>query len=200
MEFRFRVSGRPPRSLGILPGSYNPITRAHLALGDAARALVDEVVLVMPREFPHKRYEGVGLEDRLALLERAVAGRYSVGVSEGGLFLEMARECRAAYGEQCELWIVCGRDAAERIVSWDYSGSPSIRDQLDEYGLLVADRSGSYDPPPELRDHIRRLATARDWGDHSSTTVRTRIAAGADWEHLVPENIVEDVRRLYSGD
>ena len=55
MEFFRRAAGRPNR-LGILPGTFNPVTVAHLALAHAALRHVDEVVFVLPRVFPHKNY------------------------------------------------------------------------------------------------------------------------------------------------
>jgi hypothetical protein len=41
---------------------------------------------------------------------------------------------------------MCGRDAAERIVGWDYGDGPPIQDQLNEFRLLVASREGEYSP------------------------------------------------------
>jgi nicotinate (nicotinamide) nucleotide adenylyltransferase len=198
MEFIRRAAGTPSR-LGVLPGSFHPPTRAHLALARAALGLVDEVVFVLPRAFPHKRYEGVGLAERLRLVETATAGepRFSVAVSDGGLFLEIARECRAAYGPAVELWFVCGRDAAERILNWDYGRPGVVQEMLEEFGLLVADRHGRYTPPPELAGRIRHLPLPDDHSDVSATEVRNRIRAGRPWEHLVPEPIVELVRRFY---
>ena len=57
IEFVQRASGIP-RRLGILPGTFNPPTLAHIALARAALAQVDEVLFVLPREFPHKPYQG----------------------------------------------------------------------------------------------------------------------------------------------
>jgi nicotinate-nucleotide adenylyltransferase len=198
MEFRVKAAGAP-RSVGILAGAYNPVTRAHVALAESALAHLDEVILAMPRELPHKRYEGVSFEDRLRLLERAVQGRdrLSIGIAERGLFIDMARECRAIYGPACETWLICGRDAAERIVAWDYQDAPGIVEQLREYGLLVADRQGTYEPPAPLRASVRRLPMAEDWGEVSATAVRERIARGDRWEHLVPEPLADEIRRLY---
>jgi len=198
MEFRLRVEGAP-RRVGVLPGSYHPVTRAHLELAAAALAHVEHVLLVMPRELPHKRYDSVGLEQRLALLERAVAARYSIAISDGGLFIDIARECREAYGPSCETWFICGRDAAERTVNWDYGPGAGIADQLREYGLLVADRHGAYEPLPQFRHRVRRLDVPEEATRISATQVRERIADGAPWEHLVPENVVDEVRRLYGG-
>jgi len=71
MEFLSRSREQPAR-LGILPGSFNPPTRAHLALAEAALAELDEVVLVLPRAFPHKNYDGASFVQRADML-RALA-------------------------------------------------------------------------------------------------------------------------------
>src|SRR5213080_4626078 len=98
MEFFRRCPAQPSR-LGILPGTFNPVTVAHLALAQAAAGYVDEVLFVLPRMFPHKQYAGA-------------------------IFVDIANECRAAYGAAVRLTFLCGRDAAERIAGWDY-GAPS---------------------------------------------------------------------------
>ena len=187
----------PPRRLGILAGGFHPITRAHIALAEAALSQVGEVLFVMPREFPHKRYEVVALGDRIEMVRQSVQGepRFGVAVSDGGLFLEIAREARRHY-PGAELWFLCGADAAARIVEWRYEGE-SIEEQLDEYGLLVADRQARYEPPPHLVQRIRQLPLDADWNDLSATEVRRRIKAGEPWRHLVPQQIVEMAARLY---
>lgn len=153
----------------------------------------------MPREFPHKKYEWVALEDRLELLKAATAGdpRFSVGVSGGGLFIEIAGECREAYGPKTELWFLCGRDAADRIVNWDYGEAGAFEKQLETFGLLVADRDGRYDPPAAMRGRIFHLALDDNYDGVSATAVRQAIREGRDWAHLVPEEIVPEVKRLY---
>ena len=82
--------------LGVLPGTFNPPTRAHLALAHAALDHCDEILFVLPRALPHKDYAGVGFQDRLRLLERAVSEhpQFEAAASGGGLFLEIAAECR----------------------------------------------------------------------------------------------------------
>lgn len=196
MELFRRAAGTPAR-LGILAGAFNPPTRAHLALARAALAQVDEVVFVLPRVFPHKAYEGPGFAERLRMLELALQDelRCSIAASERGLFIDIARECREVYGPGPELYFLCGRDAAERVVHWDYGGGAPIAEQLREFQLLVAQREGEYEPPPELRDRIHPLAMEADWV--SATEVRKRIGSGQPWEHLVPEAIVPLARRAY---
>jgi len=74
MEF-FRRAPAFPSRLGVFPGSFNPVTAAHLALARAALNNVDEVVFVLPRVFPHKHYhdKDATFEERLELLQTAVA-------------------------------------------------------------------------------------------------------------------------------
>src|SRR5207248_8252205 len=116
MEF-FRRSLEFPRTLAVFPGSFNPVTVAHVALARAALNNVDEVVFVLPRVFPHKHYSDATFEQRLDLLQTALAGepRFSIAASDRGLFVEIARECRVPYGPDVRLSFLCGRDAAERI-------------------------------------------------------------------------------------
>ena len=198
MEFIRRAAGKPA-ALGILSGTFNPPTRAHLALAEAGLAVVDQVLFVLPRALPHKSYEGVGFADRLRMLELATLGllRSSVAITEGGLFAEIARECREAYGQRVALKFLCGRDAAERVVSWDYGRPGAFREMLEDFELLVASRKGAFRAPAELRDRIHPLAVPPEYEEISATDVRTRIAGGRPWEHLVPESIVPLVRELY---
>jgi nicotinate-nucleotide adenylyltransferase len=194
-----RAKGNPSR-LGILPGTFNPVTVAHVALGRAALAQVDEVLFVIPRVFPHKSYAGATLEERAAMLEAALAAdaACSIGISDRGLFAEIAGECRAAYGEHVRLSFLCGRDAAERIVGWDYGRPGAIGEMLRGFDLLVAARAGAYQPEAEVAAAVRRLELPAGFDDVSATEVRRRIARGDAWEHLVPAAIVERARRVYS--
>jgi nicotinate-nucleotide adenylyltransferase len=172
-----------------------------VALARAAQSCCDEVVFVLPRIFPHKEYTGASLQERLQLLSAALGSEsgFSLAVAEAGLFVEIAAECRQAYGAQVRLSFLCGRDAAERIVEWDYGETGSMVEMLREFDLLVAAREGEYTPPTTLARGIQPLALPGDFALVSATEVRTRIAAGGSWEHLVPPPIRHQVRRIYSG-
>ena len=188
MEF-FRRSADKPCRLGVLPGSFNPVTVAHLALAEAALSVVDEVVFVLPRQFPHKTYTGASF---------AAAGgaaghwpwraqpRFSAAASERGLFVEIAEECREAYGADVRLSFLCGRDAAERIANWDYGRPGAFAEMLRQFDLLVAARSGEYCPPEDVLSSFGRLELNGAFDHVSASEVRSRIANGEPWEHLVP--------------
>jgi nicotinate-nucleotide adenylyltransferase len=197
MDFFQRAVRRPER-LGILPGTFNPITVAHLAIARAALRHVDEVVFVLPRVFPHKNYSGASFVERLEMLRVAVAGEeaFSAAAADGGLFAEIALECRAAYGSEVRLSFLCGRDAAERIVGWDYGRPEALAEMLREFDLLVAGREGPYEVSGEFASAVCSLDVTGADGV-SATEVRERIARGHPWEHLVPAPAVERARKIY---
>jgi nicotinate-nucleotide adenylyltransferase len=183
------------KRIGVLAGAFNPVTRAHLALAEAAAKIVDQVIFVVPRVYPHKQFHGATLEDRIGMLKLA-GGRHGVQITEGGLFIDIARELRQPDTEIC---FICGRDAAERIINWDYGEAGAIEKILEEFSLLVAERGGTYQAPEHLRHRVGHMALDEDLSAVSSTEVRRRIAAGEAWEHLVPEAIAGHVRRIYAA-
>lgn len=195
MEF---LSGGARGAVALLPGAWNPPTKAHVAMALAALQAADCAVLVVPRTFPHKALEGAAFERRAEWL-RAIAerdARLGAAISEGGLFIEMAREARAAGAAR--VYVVCGSDAAERITGWDYGEGDPIEAQLSEYEMLVAPRPALFVPPRVLAGRIHALQMEEGWAEVSSTEVRRRMRAGEAWEELVPEEIRESVRGAYS--
>lgn len=183
------------KRVGVLAGAFNPVTRAHLALADAAASVVEEVMFVVPRVYPHKEFHGAALEERVEMLKVA-GGRYRVETTAGGLFIDIARELRRP---DTEIYFICGRDAAERIIEWDYGEAGPIEKLLEEFSILVAERGGTYEAPTHLRHRVERLELEEDWSQVSSTEVRRRIAAGEDWEHLVPTAIAGPIKRIYAA-
>ena len=196
MEFHRRASTHASSAI-LFPGAFNPPTRAHLALASAALNWAPEIAFVLPRAFPHKEYEGPGFTLRLEMLLHAAAEpAFSVASSGGGLFIEMVREARAADPALNRLFLLCGRDAAERIVDWRYPAELAIDRQLEEFELLVAPRGGDYVPPSNLAPKIHALHL-EGWEEVSASEIRRRIACGTDWRALVPESIADLVEKNY---
>jgi nicotinate-nucleotide adenylyltransferase len=185
--------------LGILPGTFNPVTVAHLAVAQAGLSAVDEVVFLLPRAFPHKPYTGASFEDRIEMLQSVLPrdSRFSIASSQSGLFKDIAAEYRADFGSGTQLSFLCGRDAAERIATWDYGEPRAFQSMLRQFNLLVAARHGEYEVPDELHDAIVPLELRGPYDHVSSSEVRDRIRQGRDWEHLVPPAIHEKVRKIY---
>lgn len=192
----FNRSRTSPARLGVLAGGFNPPTIAHLALADGARDYVDQLLYVVPRIYPHKEYSGATLEERIEMLGTLNPG--PVAVTERGLLIDIARECRQEYGPKTRLYFLCGRDAAERVLCWDYGREGVVEEMLQEFELLVASRHGEFAPPAEFRERIHLMDLAGEHDHVSSTEVRERIAQGKPWQHLVPESIVERVKQIYS--
>lgn len=199
MEFLRRVQPAA-RSAALFPGAWNPPTVAHLAIARRALEHADEVIFTIPNEFPHKPWQGAPRETRLDWLCALAADepRFSVALTSGGLFLDMARELRDA-GHTGDVYVVCGGDAAERAVEWDYGPDAPIESQLGEYAMLVAPRPALYMPPTHLRGQIVTLSLPEDLAAVSSTAVRHAIDAGEDWTRLVPACLRDAVRDCYGG-
>jgi len=189
----------PPRRVGILAGAFNPVTVAHVALARAALSHVDQVLFVLPQAFPHKPYHGASFAQRVQMLHAAIAEEpaFSVAAADGGLFIEIAAECREVYGGDAQLTFLCGRDAAERILNWDYGDPDAATKMLREFNLLVAARGGELDETSKFRHGVGILALNGQFDHVSSTEVRERIAQGLPWEHLAPEGARELIRRVY---
>lgn len=160
---------------------------------------MDAVACVVPRAYPHKEFSGADFQERVEML--AALG-YPVLASDRGLFIEIAREFRrdVAAGADVELHFLCGRDAAERIVGWDYGDTvEGIERQLSEYRLLVAARQGEYEAPSHVRHGVSNLTMEAGYDEVSSTLVRELLAQGNEgWRQHVPEAIHDLVRRIYS--
>ena len=206
MEFyrRSRVEpdrdGYAPRRVGILAGSFNPPTIAHRELAHCAQFEVDELLCVAPSVLPHKPYFGANLEQRLWMLAHSeLPEPFSIAASERGLFVDIAGECRVHYGESTELYFLCGADAAERILTWDYGRPGAVDEMLWQFSLLVAPRAHcAYVPPARFESRIRAMPLGEPFQMVSSTEVRERIRSGMAWEHLVPAGIVELARQIYA--
>lgn len=198
MELLRRGTGGA-RRVALLAGAWNPPTRAHMALAEAAREFAPEVILTLPGALPHKEFEETGFETRLGWLLKLAAGREWLGVAAGGsgLFVELARGLRAADRQVEQIFIVCGSDAAERFLSWDYADGAGVEEQLREFTLLVAPRGAPFEPPERLRAAVHRLELAEGWQSFSSTELRQRIKQGEPWAHLAPEEIAAEIGLAY---
>jgi nicotinate (nicotinamide) nucleotide adenylyltransferase len=195
----YRQESLTPCRIGILAGSFNPPTVAHIELARAASAMVDLVLFVVPRVFPHKEFSGATLEQRVGMLEAAgLEIPHAIASTSAGLFIDMARECRRHFGPSPEMSFICGRDAAERILGWDYGRTGVVEEMFAEFELLVAPRGGDFSPPGRFEHRIRVLPIGAGHQEVSSTQVRERIARGEPWEHLVPDKIRGRVREIYS--
>ena len=130
------------------------------------------------------------------MIEEALASDPDLGIatSEGRLVIEIVRSFRKTCGDDVEIFVVCGRDAAERFVGWDYGALPAFSQQLGEFQMLVASREGEYDVAPEYAGRVHLVEMPPGYDEHSSSAVREAMDTGRPWEHLVPENVARQIR------
>ena len=193
----------PLRRIGILCGSFNPLTVAHTEL--AARACqvfqLERVFFTLAKVTVDKeQVTGLGLEDRLLLLSLYAQQRDYVGVAvvNRGLYFEQAQALRALLGEQSELSFVVGMDKLVQILDPRYyqDREAALRQLFALTSLIVANR-GDLDQEsctqlldrPENRpyhSHICFFRLPAAMADLSATAIRNALAAGEEVSDQVP--------------
>jgi nicotinamide-nucleotide adenylyltransferase len=192
------------RRVGILPGSFNPPTLAHIELARRAREMfgLDAIVFTLSRVTVDKeKVEGLILEDRLLLLSLIARdlGWAHVSVVNRGLYYEQARAFRSLLGNNARISFVTGLDKLIQIFDARYyqDREAALRVLLTEAQLLVAMRGtlGMDDVEQLLsrreneryRDRVFPFTLPDGMKEISSSSVRRRIAEGGGFEEKVPE-------------
>lgn len=191
-------AGTPGR-IGVLAGSFNPLTRGHVALVEAAET--DAVVLLLPRRAVDK--EGVtraAAEDRALVLLEWARRRDRVGVAlvNRGLYVEQAALLAAQYPNG-ELIFLTGHDKIVQIFDPRYyvERDAALRELFHLASFRVAPRAGrgadalhALLAAPQNRAFaapVTALALGEDVDALSSTVVRAAAGAGEPWEDMVPQ-------------
>ncbi len=190
--------------VGILPGSFNPPTIAHLELARAARRRFDlaHVVFSLSSAIVDKeRLEGLCREDRL-LLMWLLAGDHpwvAVAVINRGLYSEQAPAFRASFGGAAGLWFIVGMDKVLQIFDPRYYDDRArALDALFAHVRLIAanreDRGGEdlralLERPENLpyRDRVEPLALPIHLKDLSSSAVRRGVEGEWPGEDALPQ-------------
>ncbi|ETX03231.1 MAG: hypothetical protein ETSY1_00740 [Candidatus Entotheonella factor] len=198
------ITAPSPGRLGVLGGAYNPITLAHLAIADAAvvEMKLNEVLFCLPQVPPHKTIFGASLEQRLEMMQLAVGDRpyATVGLCSHGLFLDIERALRPLYTPDTDVFFITGRDAAERILNWEYDDTErALREMFSAFQFIVCDREGAFVMPdnPRLIPYHSRIHhfAIPDGLDHiSSTAIRDRLQQNQPIDDLVPPSVADFIR------
>lgn len=208
-------------------GTFDPVHNGHLAIADAARALLGVDIDILPAaDPPHRAPPGASAQDRVAMLRLAVAGR-------PGLRLDLSEIERHARDDTRRSWSVdtlrtlrAGADP-QAPIAWligadSFIGLPTWkcwRELFELTHFIVADRPGSPlegNVPSELaqvlagrrvRDpaELRRSPAGQVLYMHqplqleSATDLRHRITTGLPWQSLVPAAVADYIaqHRLY---
>ncbi|HEX5440949.1 MAG TPA: hypothetical protein VFW76_08700 [Ktedonobacterales bacterium] len=180
--------------VGVFAGSFNPLTRAHVALANAARraAGLDALIWACAAASVDKeRVERAALVDRLAQMRAFVAGRRreALALLNRGLYVDEARTIRALLASSAELTLIVGYDKIVQIFDPKYYADrdAALRALFSLARLLVAPRAGegaealaALLAQPEnhpFARHVRYLDVPAGYSHDSSTEARALAAA-----------------------
>ena len=162
--------------VGVYPGSFNPLTVAHLAIAEAAVDAhgLDRLEFVMSRMALGKEHmDAPSVEERLAVLARAAATRPWMGYH----VTEIQLVSTIAHGYDL---VVMGADKWVQLHDLTfYGGSEDARD----VALARLPRPAIVDRPPHLAPPEHRLEVPEEYTHVSSTAVRDH--GRTEW--LAPE-------------
>jgi len=180
-------------TIGIMAGSFDPLTNAHLALARAARDLggCDALYLALSRHTVDKETRVRPTDAERAVLLCQVARRepgLGVLAFNRGLYADQAVAARALFPDAA-IHFVVGFDKARQIFDPRYYADrdAALRQLFAHVTLLVAPREdegadalAALLAPPEnapFREHVRALPLDPAWADDSATRVRAAARA-----------------------
>lgn len=197
-------------------GTFDPVHEGHLAVADAAAALFDTDVSLLPSaDPPHRAPPGADARQRAAMLDLAIAGHHRLRVDRRELrragpsySVDTLAEVRREIGPSAPLAWLLGADAFLDLHHWH-----RWRELFDLAHLIVAVRPGH---ALDHSDPILREATAVRWRHdpaalaaspggllleldlpprrEAASGVRARIAAGQRWEDETPPAVAAYIR------
>ena len=150
--------------MGILGGTFDPVHNAHLALARAAlERLALDRILWIPTGNPHYRRPAVAsAQDRLAMLELALAGEPRFAIDErelaptaSGYTVDTLRALRRELGPQAELYLLIGSDQYGKLGEWRAADELARLARVAVFerpGYKIADRAVLRVPMPPMPD------------------------------------------------
>ena len=203
------------RALGLLGGAFDPVHMGHLRGAIAVREQLglERVDLLPAAQSPLKAAATVTAADRLAMLEAAVRGVPGLGVDarelnrEGPSYtVDTLIELRHEVGDSRPLIWIVGTDILPALPRWS-----RWRQLLELAHLVIVKRPGAESPPLAVRQWLDQhrvdqnaLLAAAAGGvmtldqpvlDIASSDIRGLLAAGRDPRFLLPEVVMEYIKR-----
>lgn len=192
------------KAYGIMGGTFDPIHNGHLLMAEAAmnQLALDEVLFIPDGDPPHKA-ELAPAEDRLKMVELAVAGRIGFRAldmevrREGQTFTVDTLERLTADHPSDRFMYIVGADTLLVMETW--RNFPRVASLLS--GVACAPRVGvSAEAADRQRVNLKekynlnvsQLSMAPV--DISSTEVRRMVARGLQIGRMVPQGVLEYIR------
>lgn len=154
----------------LYPGSFDPITNGHMDIIERSAKIFEEVNVAVVKNIQKK--STFTLEQRVEMIEKACKHLSNVKIHQfEGLTVDFAKQ------------IGC---------STIIRGLRAISDFESEMQMSLANK--------KLNDELETLFLVADgkYAFLSSSIVREIASYGADISELVPENIVEDIKRRFN--
>lgn len=189
------VGPTPPRRVGLLFGSFNPVHTGHLILAEylATRTDLAEVWLVVSPQSPFKvEAELLPEAQRLALLELAVADNPHLRAEAIELSLPRPSYTIATLDALQdrhpghEFVLLMGADNLPGLPRWQAADR-----LLRELDLYVYPRPGT--ALPDLAAYPRARVLSAPLLDISATFIRQSIRAGKSIRYLVPAAVEQEI-------
>ena len=205
------ISG-PNQKLGVLPASFDPLTKAHVAIVSEARKWgLNEILLVLDKSNVDKKGFAASLEDRILLVISFFQEKdISIALSSHGLFLEKLGAAKPLYPPSTKIYFLVGYDTILRVLNKKYyQDREAALDELFEGSeFLIAGRGDKgeeeilhlFEKEENMRfkNKIKALNIA-PFAFISATEIRRRIEKGESLEALVPREILPLIDGIYKG-
>lgn len=205
------------KPVALLGGTFDPVHVGHLrAAIEAREALRAAEIRLLPCAIPpHREQPSVGPEQRLQMLEAAIAGMVGMRCDARELkrsgpsyTYDTLVSVRAEIGADCPLVLVLGADAFAGLPSWHRWREIST---LAHVAVLTRPDAHSL-IDPRLEDMLASAGTANPAKlsgspaglvlrleipplPLSSTLIRTRLRQGRSVRYLVPDPVIDLIRQ-----
>ena len=192
------TDGSRPLRIGIMGGTFDPIHHGHLVAASEVQNVfgLDEVIFVPTWAQPYKKTGKVSAAEHrylMTVIATASNNRFTVSrvdINRGGTTytIDTLHDIAAEY-PGAELYFITGADALAQILTWKDN-----EEILDMARLVGVTRPGHVLTDmglPEGRvDYLEVPAMAI-----SSTDCRERVSRGAPVWYLVPDGVVQYIRK-----
>jgi len=192
--------------VGVLCGSFNPLTQAHVVLAQLARERfhLQQVFFTLAKVTVDKeQVSGMSLEDRLFLLSLLARRCEGLGIAlvNRGLYFEQAQAFRSLLGEGTGVSLIVGMDKVFQILDPRYyqDRDAALGVLFRLASLIVANRGEMEEAAlntllnkPEnrsYRPYIRFFLLPAEVKDFSASEIRARLAASGQVEAEVPQEV-----------
>jgi nicotinate-nucleotide adenylyltransferase len=196
-----QFADRPPRRVGLMGGSFDPVHRAHVELAEVAlrHLKLDEVRWIPVGQPWQKARQLATREDRLAMVELATAHepRFKVDSieldSDGPSYTrDTVKALQEAATEPTHWFLIIGQDQYANFPTWQ-----GWQELLQALTLAVACRGHDLPAAPLAMQGLNHRVVELPMPplSVSSTDIRARLVRGEDPISLAPELVSAPVAR-----